>query len=580
MATEDTTGSPAVDVKKTQIYPPTSSSSGRQVTPFWREKYEREAMRYWDLFYKRHQNKFFKDRHYLEKEWGRYFQERDNLVLLEVGCGVGNTIFPLVSTYPAIYIHACDFSPRAIDLVKAHNNYRDDQINAFVCDLTWHDLNEWIPSSSVDIVTMVFVLSAVSPEKMPSVLQNIRKVLKPSGRILIRDYAYGDLAQERLTDKEQQISKNFFVRGDGTRVYYFSEDFLTNLFKENGFDDKNVSIYSKQVENRSKKLVMKRRWIQAVFSLNSESATGLTRSIDQDLSAQRFELINSSKAPTLHTEVDVSESIAELFDSEPSFDEDMKTGMVIGSGFGGLMLRLLVITINARSCCFKIRGLAREYQHTCQSTGLMLWESAHIMCTVIAENPSIVAGKRVLELGCGSAGICSMISAQFAEFVLSTDGDIEALRLLRENVTSNLEQNLVEKIAVEKLVWGASQDLQAIKELGCYKGGFEVILGTDVCYSPGAIHPLFFTAKELLLNETWGKPKPSLILCHIQRRVHEDSIISAAADLGFRLKDRWVNGMCRNDGIISSWFSSDSSWNDSVNTPLTILYFELGDLRT
>lgn len=547
MTTSAAAATMAVDVKKTHIYPPTSSSSGRQVTPFWREKYEREAKRYWDLFYKRHQNKFFKDRHYLEKEWGRYFEEKENVVLLEVGCGVGNTIFPLVSTYPDIYIHACDFSPRAIDLVKAHNNYRDDQINAFVCDLTRHDLSEWIPSSSVDIVTMIFVLSAVTPEKMPSVLQNIRKVLKPSGCVLIRDYAYGDLAQERLTDKGQQISKNFFVRGDGTRAYYFSEDFLTNLFKENGFDDKNVSIYSKQVENRSKELVMKRRWIQAVFSLNSESATGLTRSIEQEQAAERFELINSSKPPTMHTEVDVPESIAELFDPEPSFDE--------------------VITINARGCCFKIRGLAREYQHTCQSTGLMLWESARIMCTVIAENPSIVAGKRVLELGCGSAGICSMICAQFAEFVLSTDGDSEALRLLRENISSNLERNLVEKIAVKKLVWGANQDLQAIKELGCYKGGFEVILGTDVCYSPEAIRPLFFTAKELLLRKTWGEPNPALILCHIQRRVHGDSIISAATDLGFRLMDSWVNGMCRHDGIISSWFlSGSSSWNDFVNT--------------
>lgn len=36
----------------------------------------------------------------------------------QVGCGAGNTIFPLVATYPDIFVHACDFSPRAIDLVK------------------------------------------------------------------------------------------------------------------------------------------------------------------------------------------------------------------------------------------------------------------------------------------------------------------------------------------------------------------------------------------------------------------------------------------------------------------------------
>uniref|UniRef100_A0A0A9FZT5 Uncharacterized protein n=1 Tax=Arundo donax TaxID=35708 RepID=A0A0A9FZT5_ARUDO len=34
-----------------------SAGSGRLVTPFWREKYERDARRYWDIFYKRHEDK-------------------------------------------------------------------------------------------------------------------------------------------------------------------------------------------------------------------------------------------------------------------------------------------------------------------------------------------------------------------------------------------------------------------------------------------------------------------------------------------------------------------------------------------
>jgi len=60
------------------------------------------------------------------------------------------------------------------------------------------------------------VLSAVAPDKMPLVLQNVRSVLKHGGRVLFRDYAFGDLAQERLMSKGQQISGNFYVRGDGT----------------------------------------------------------------------------------------------------------------------------------------------------------------------------------------------------------------------------------------------------------------------------------------------------------------------------------------------------------------------------
>ncbi|MBA0810533.1 hypothetical protein Gohar_002519, partial [Gossypium harknessii] len=133
-----------------------------------------------------------------------------------VGCGAGNAVFPLIATYPDVFVYACDFSQRAVNLVKAHKEFNETRVSAFVCDLTSDDLGKHISPASVDVVTMIFVLSAVSPEKMPLVLQNIKKVLKPNGYVLFRDYAVGDLAQERFSTKDQQISENFYVRGDGT----------------------------------------------------------------------------------------------------------------------------------------------------------------------------------------------------------------------------------------------------------------------------------------------------------------------------------------------------------------------------
>ncbi|KAL2999139.1 hypothetical protein AAZX31_09G143100 [Glycine max] len=37
---------------------------------------------------------------------------------MEVGCGAGNTIFPVISSNPNAFVYACDCSPRAIELVK------------------------------------------------------------------------------------------------------------------------------------------------------------------------------------------------------------------------------------------------------------------------------------------------------------------------------------------------------------------------------------------------------------------------------------------------------------------------------
>jgi len=45
-------------------------------------KYEDDAGRYWDLFYKRNTDRFFKDRHYFDKEWPQLTQ--GSLTILEV----------------------------------------------------------------------------------------------------------------------------------------------------------------------------------------------------------------------------------------------------------------------------------------------------------------------------------------------------------------------------------------------------------------------------------------------------------------------------------------------------------------
>ncbi|CAN6296571.1 unnamed protein product [Urochloa humidicola] len=502
----------------TRVSSSSSAGSGRLVTPFWKEKYERDARRYWDIFYKRHEDKFFKDRHYLDKEWGKYFEGQDGekMVVLEVGCGAGNTIFPLLSTYPDIFAHACDFSQRAVDLVKKHKDFRPDRINAFVCDITSEQLTENMEPSSADIVTMIFVLSAVAPDKMPLVLQNVRNVLKHGGRVLFRDYAFGDLAQERLMSKGQQISENFYVKGDGTRAYYFSNEYLVNLFSKCGFTLEEICVHNKQVENRSLDLVMNRNWIQATFTLNSAGPRGPNGRHDLNVCEEKEDKVvaDSSKKKSSSDEIDLCEDFCNMFGTSHNLDEVQNIG------------------IKAK-------------------------------------------GKRVLELGCGSAGICSMVAASFAQFVVATDGDAESLDLLRQNISSNLERNLLDRIMIRKLFWGNKDDVKAVRELSGNDTGFDCIIGTDVTYNPDAILPLFKTARELISDKTNEDSRAAFILSYIQRRVDESSILSNAMAQGFRLVDRWINGVHESNGIISSWFSGNDVFSAYQNTTLSILYFEL-----
>ncbi|KAG7266899.1 hypothetical protein CRUP_018255 [Coryphaenoides rupestris] len=99
------------------------------VSDFKQMKLEQDAQKNWDLFYKRNTTNFFKDRHWTTREFGELQAcrevlmndafESQRLVLLEAGCGVGNSIFPLLEDDRNIFIYACDFSPRAVDFVKA-----------------------------------------------------------------------------------------------------------------------------------------------------------------------------------------------------------------------------------------------------------------------------------------------------------------------------------------------------------------------------------------------------------------------------------------------------------------------------
>lgn len=197
------------------------------------------------------------------------------------------------------------------------------------------------------------------------------------------------------------------------------------------------------------------------------------------------------------------------------------------------------------------------------------------MASVLAQNPTVVAGKRVLELGCGCGGICSMVSARSADFVVATDGDAKALDMLAENVASNLQKPFLDKLITKRLEWGNRDHIEAIKELN--DEGFEVIIGTDVTYIPEAILPLFATAKELISSNSDAREiwKPALILCHVLRRVDEPSILSAASKFGFRLVDKWPTSIptSSSQSIISSWFLKKSSEECIPTTALNIMYF-------
>jgi methyltransferase-like protein 6 len=101
---------------------------------------------------------------------------------------------------------------------------------------------------------------------MNDAVKNIKSVLKVGGVILIRDYGQYDCAQLRFK-KGHKCQENLYVRQDGTFSYYFTTEFIQELFTRNGFDVIENGYIRKTVLNRKESIRLNRIFVQSKFRL-------------------------------------------------------------------------------------------------------------------------------------------------------------------------------------------------------------------------------------------------------------------------------------------------------------------------
>ncbi|KAJ3330872.1 hypothetical protein HDU76_004638 [Blyttiomyces sp. JEL0837] len=226
-----------------------------------RDHYNTEAAGYWDKFYSLHTNQFFKDRHWLRVEFPELYEPAafgtpDGGVrkAFEIGCGAGNTVFPLIDDVQNVFVYAADFSSTAISVVKANPDYNESRCKAFVYDITSPDTPPEIEPGTIDVCICIFVLSALKPTAWAQAGANIFKLLKPGGIVVFRDYGRYDMAQLRFKGG-RMLDQNFYIRGDGT------QDDVNTIFKD--FEVIQNVVDRRLLVNRSRQLKMYRVWIQA-----------------------------------------------------------------------------------------------------------------------------------------------------------------------------------------------------------------------------------------------------------------------------------------------------------------------------
>uniref|UniRef100_A0A915Q6K4 tRNA N(3)-methylcytidine methyltransferase n=1 Tax=Setaria digitata TaxID=48799 RepID=A0A915Q6K4_9BILA len=227
----------------------------------------------WNTFYQTHKNKFFMDRNWLLTEFPeldvKCRESDDPLLVLDVGCGVGNATIPLLQTSEQsgkMFVYACDYSQQAVDILKQTTSQWSDRCKPFLWDITGQ-ITETIPPRSLDILLCIYVLSALPPEKQQQAVINLTSLLKPGGALLLKDYAQFDMTQLRFK-KNRLIDENFYRRGDGTLVYFFTQKELDRLFNGVGLKQETNVLDRRLIVNRAKRVKMYRMWVQCKYVKN------------------------------------------------------------------------------------------------------------------------------------------------------------------------------------------------------------------------------------------------------------------------------------------------------------------------
>ncbi|KAL8699533.1 MAG: hypothetical protein Q9201_005961 [Fulgogasparrea decipioides] len=205
------------------------------VSDFDRTRFNAEPAKWWNRFYANNTSNFFKDRKWLQQEFPVLKEVTRKGVgrkmLLEIGAGAGNTCFPILrgNENAELFVYACDFSQKAVDLIRESEVYDQSPLQAEIWDVASAELPPSLDEGSVDVVLMIFVFSALHPTQWKQAVSNMWRLLKPGGEVCFRDYGRGDLAQVRMK-KGRWMEENFYIRGDGTRVYFFDQEELKDIW--------------------------------------------------------------------------------------------------------------------------------------------------------------------------------------------------------------------------------------------------------------------------------------------------------------------------------------------------------------
>jgi predicted nicotinamide N-methyase len=169
------------------------------------------------------------------------------------------------------------------------------------------------------------------------------------------------------------------------------------------------------------------------------------------------------------------------------------------------------------------------------TTGLAAWGLANTLSAYVAEHRALVAGKQVLELGCGR-GMCGLVAAQCgAVRVVLSDYEPAVLALAQKNVAANAAVHAATGVqpTVEQLVW--SRTPAECRSCGL----FDLLLGSELLYHETDIPALIASTEHHL-----AKDGVSVMVYHARVWGITSSLKEAAAERAMSVQFVDIRSIC------------------------------------
>ena len=148
----------------------------------------------------------------------------------------------------------------------------------------------------------------------------------------------------------------------------------------------------------------------------------------------------------------------------------------------------------AQQTCLCLEGASTDHD----LTGQVVWPVSVALARFVAARLDSLKGRRVVEVGAGTALAGLAAARSDAASVVLTDGSDVIMQLLeRALASSNVTATLKAPTSAQKLLWGDRASFDGL-------GGCDVVLGADVVCWPRLVEPLLQTVRALLRGSDDG----------------------------------------------------------------------------